>query len=85
MEKIWEIFRYNWADLSSDQRIILSLVVLICVCLVALAFSMLLQVAKKLDWARSETKTTSMGLRKSINRLAQVDYYREEARTAHTD
>ena len=85
MDLLWGVFEKRLIDLSSEERVILSLVFLISACLVMIAFSLVVQVARKLEVKEDRPKSTNVLIRKGIGRVAQIDYRPEHARPAHTD
>ena len=69
LNNLWGIFEKRLVDLSIDEQVVLALVVLISVCLVVIAFSMVLQVARGLDMGGEAEKTYRL-LRKGLGRRA---------------
>ncbi len=85
MDLLWGVFQKRLVDLSSEERVILCLVFLISVCLVMVAFSLVVQVARRLEVKEDLPKRTNLLIRKGLGRVAQIDYRPEHARPAHTD
>ena len=85
MNLFWGVFQKRLVDLSSEEQIILCLVLLIGVCLVLVAFSLVVQVARKLEVKEEGSERTNLLIRKGIGHVAQIDYRPEHARPAHTD
>ena len=84
VNRFWGIFEKRFVELNTDERVVLALVVLIAVCLVVVAFSLLLQVTRRLEF-RGDTPNTNKLVRKGMGRVAQIDYYPEHARPSHSD
>ncbi len=84
MDRFWGIFEKRFVDLSTDERVVLALAVMIAVCFVVVAFSLLLQVARRFDFG-GDTPNTNKLVRKGMGRVAQIDYYQEHPRPSHSD
>jgi hypothetical protein len=82
MEFIWGLFEKRFSDLRLDERVALSLIILLCLCLVVYAISMVVHLARTSD-GRVSQKIPKKALRKGIGQAGGIDDY--EPRASHTD
>ena len=85
MNLLWGVFQKRLVDLSSEERVVLALVIMIGLCLVMIALSLVVQVARRLELDEERTPRFGKLIRKGIGHVAQIDYRPDHARPAHTD
>lgn len=79
------VFQSNLSQMTTDEKIVLALIIGICVCLVFLAFSMVVQVARRHQQNQDYSAVTRKGLRGTLGALRQLDLSQEEPRMSHGD
>jgi len=84
MHQFWGIFGKRITQLNVDEKIILTLVVLLAITFLVLSVSAFLQVARRFERTAGSSESEPL-LRKGMERIARTDYYREQARSSHAD
>lgn len=84
MNFIWGLFEKRIGDMRMDEKVILLLIVLACVCLVTYAVSLFLEIVRRMDRQESSGQQVPSSLRAGLLKSEVLRRY-DGPRYGHTD